>query len=111
VAVAGGLQVSGVGPGGIHTCAVTTGDRAYCWGDNSSGQLGDGTTATRLAPVAVAGGLQINGVGAGHGGFTGHTCGLTTGDRAYCWGSNFVGQLGDGTTTDRLTPVAVAGAM
>ncbi|HEY3011764.1 MAG TPA: hypothetical protein VGJ36_03380 [Gemmatimonadales bacterium] len=111
VAVAGGLSFTAVGPGSYHTCGVTTNDRAYCWGWNGSGQLGDGTVTGRLTPVAVAGNLPIDGVSTSLNLYTGHTCGLTTDNRAYCWGDNEDGQLGDGTNDDKLTPVAVIGAM
>jgi alpha-tubulin suppressor-like RCC1 family protein len=90
--------------GSVHSCGVTTADRAYCWGNNDLGFLGDGTTTPHLTPVSVVGGLSFRQVSAG-----GHTCAVTTGYRAYCWGSNYSGQLGDGTTTNRLRPVAVAG--
>ncbi len=86
------------------TCGVTIGDRARCWGLNSSGQLGNGTTTGRITPVAVAGALPIHGLWTGNT----HACGLTNDDRAYCWGGNVYGQLGDGTQTMRTTPVAVA---
>ena len=95
-----------VSAGGSHTCGVTANHRAYCWGTNGSGALGDGTTDERLSPVAVVGGLSFRQVSAG----VSFTCGVTTDDRAYCWGSNFQGQLGDGTTSHRQVPVAVAGA-
>jgi hypothetical protein len=71
-----------ISAGDLHTCGVTTDDRAYCWGANSDlafdvgggGQLGDGTTVNyRLKPTAVAGGLQFLGVSAG----TSHSCGIT----------------------------------
>jgi alpha-tubulin suppressor-like RCC1 family protein len=108
-AVRGGLSFSGVALGQGHTCGVTLAGAAYCWGYNQSGQLGNGTNTRSLTPVAVLGGLRFvySGVTAGGNGV--HTCGLTTSNRAYCWGSNFAGQLGDGTMTDRLTPVPVAG--
>jgi alpha-tubulin suppressor-like RCC1 family protein len=110
VRVAGGLRFSRISPAQVHTCATTTTDRAYCWGSNMSGQLGDGTTTNRSVPVAVRGGLLIDLVSAGSGaGGNSFTCGLTTGDKAYCWGWNFVGQLGDGTTDDSSTPVVVIG--
>lgn len=69
------------------------------------GQLGDGTTTDRLTPVPVAGGPSFRQVSAG----VDHSCGVTTDNRAYCWGVNHSGQLGDGTNTTSLTPVAVAG--
>jgi alpha-tubulin suppressor-like RCC1 family protein len=109
VPVAGGLYFRQVvAGGGIHSCGLTRDSRAYCWGYNGSGQLGDGTINERSTPVAVAGGRHFNaaiGVGAG----ADHTCGLGTDHRIYCWGFNGNGQLGDGTTTDRLTPVRVTG--
>ncbi len=108
VAVAGGLRFHQVDAGTIHTCGVSTDNRAYCWGDNEFGLLGDGTTTTRLTPVAVSGGLRFRQVSAGE---NFHTCGVTTANLAYCWGANFFGMLGDGTTTRRLTPVAVAGGL
>jgi alpha-tubulin suppressor-like RCC1 family protein len=94
-------QISG---GLFHTCGVATDDRAYCWGQNVNGQLGDGTTTSRARPTPVAGGHFFILVSAG----AGYSCGITTQNRAYCWGQNTTGQLGDGTTTDRLRPVAVA---
>ena len=91
-----------------HTCGVTTDFLAYCWGEPMSGQLGIGSPVRQLVttPTRVAGGLKFRVVAAG---FV-HSCGLTVPDeRAYCWGNNSLGQLGDGTTTDRDTPVPVAG--
>ena len=106
VAVAGGLLFRQVSAGFAHTCGVTTNNLAYCWGFNASGRLGDGTTALRLMPVLVhAGARRFRQVIAGDV----PTCGVTTDSLAFCWGGNFEGQLGDGTTTDRLTPVRVAG--
>jgi hypothetical protein len=111
-AVAGGLSFERVSTGGWHTCGETTNNRVYCWGLNMNGELGDGTTTRRLVPVAVAGGHFFNQVSAGisneHS--AGHTCGKTSTGAAYCWGLNSFGQLGDGTTTRRLTPVPVAGS-
>jgi alpha-tubulin suppressor-like RCC1 family protein len=106
VAVLGGLYFRQVSAGGTHSCGVTTDYRAYCWGGNFSGQLGDGTTTVRLTPVPVVGGLSFVQVAAG----VYHTCGLSYPDRrAFCWGLNSYGQLGDGTASDRPTPVAVLG--
>jgi Regulator of Chromosome Condensation (RCC1) repeat protein len=91
--------------GMTHTCGLTSGGTAHCWGTNGSGQLGDGSTTHRTAPTAVSGTLTFAGLTAGFG----HTCGLTSGGTAHCWGSNFDGQLGDGTTTSSSTPQLVNG--
>jgi alpha-tubulin suppressor-like RCC1 family protein len=106
-AVAGTRRFRQVQAGINHTCAITPFDVAFCWGWNSRGELGDGTTTQRFTPVRVAGGLHWLQLTAGYV----HTCGVTTDDRAYCWGSNGSGALGDGTTTRRLRPSAVAGGL
>jgi len=103
-----GKTISQISTGDESTCALTTENKAYCWGGNSFGQLGDGTTTPHSSPVAV----DASGVLAGKAvtkislGFT-HTCALTSEEVAYCWGDNTQGQLGDGTTTQRSSPVAV----
>lgn len=112
MAVAGGLSFAAVSGGGEetagpYTCGVTTASAAYCWGANSSGQLGDGSTTGRMTPVAVAGGLGFAVVSAGGD----HACGVTTTHAAYCWGDNSFGQLGDGALTRQTTPVAVSGQL
>jgi alpha-tubulin suppressor-like RCC1 family protein len=107
VAVLGGLLFDAVTTGFQHSCGVTTGGTVYCWGGNSSGQLGDGTTNDRLLPTPAAGGLKFNGVAAGDA----YTCGVAASGSAYCWGLNRLGQLGDGTTTNRLVPTKVAEGM
>jgi len=106
--VAGGLTFAAVSAGGNHSCGVIPVGAAYCWGDNSLGQLGDGTDSSRLTPVRVSGGLSFTALIAGGG----HTCGLTAAGAAYCWGYNIDGQLGDGTTTPiRSSPVPVSGGL
>src|SRR2546426_940676 len=81
------LTFATVSGGGDHTCGVTTGGAAYCWGNNGFGQLGTGTTTNSATPVAVAGALTFAAVSASTGSFT---CGLTVG-AACCWGYSKVG--------------------
>lgn len=75
-----------------HTCALTKTGVAYCWGDNSHGELGNGTTTNSSTPVPVSGGLHFTSIAAG--GW--HTCAITDGKDVYCWGLNDAGQLGQG---------------
>jgi alpha-tubulin suppressor-like RCC1 family protein len=105
-AVVGALRrFDHVDAGYNHTCGVTRFGRGFCWGANLVGQLGDGTTTSRIKPFALGVDLSLARVSAGYG----VSCGVTTGGQAYCWGVNDSGQLGDGTTTSRLLPVAVVG--
>ncbi len=104
IAASTALAVSQVNAGDIHNCAVTPDHQAYCWGWNVFGQIGDGTTSyQRATPTLVKGGLSWRQISAG----SYHTCGVTTDNRAYCWGN--AGHLGDGTTMSRLKPTLIAG--
>jgi len=91
--------------GTYHTCAIAS-EAAYCWGSNNSGQVGDGTATDRWLPVPVVG-LSSGVVQISGGRF--HTCSVDSVSRAKCWGNNLWGQIGDGTTTFRFTPVDVSG--
>lgn len=89
------------------TCATTREGRAVCWGANDHGQLGIGTVKDGSVPQRVAsplGAMPVDRVSV-----SGSTaCSVSTGGRAYCWGANANGQLGDGSLTDASIPVAVA---
>ena len=103
--VAANTTTASVNAGAAHTCVVSGLGTVQCWGDNSSGQLGDGTTTGSSRPVAVGG---LGGVVAVAAGFL-HTCALTNGGTVTCWGKNSGGQLGNGNTTDSPSPVPVSG--
>lgn len=77
----------------------------YCWGNNGSGQLGDGTSDQRKVPTPVIGISNAVRVSAGNG----HTCALLTTGKVRCWGANNQGQLGDGTKNQRSTSIEVVG--
>ena len=104
--LSGIVQISG---GFYHACALTNGGEVQCWGHNTSGQLGDGSTDSKNYAVAV---VEEDGtsptarvVHVSSGQY--HTCALTDRDGVQCWGSSYHGQLGDDTTTDKVYPVAV----
>ena len=88
------LTFTQIDAGGTHACGLTTNGSAYCWGLNSSGQLGIGTFVSDSVPRLVTGGLSFSQVSAG----ISHTCGVTASNTIYCWGSNGAGQLGIGST-------------
>jgi alpha-tubulin suppressor-like RCC1 family protein len=91
-----------------HACVLTSTGGLKCWGDNSSGQLGDGTTLARLTAVDVSGltsGITTLALGALHG------CAITSTGGLKCWGSNLDGRLGDGSTLNRLLAVNVSGLL
>jgi alpha-tubulin suppressor-like RCC1 family protein len=116
-AVAQQRGAASIAAGNAHSCAIENG-RAYCWGENDYGQLGDGRTADSSVPVAVdtrgvLAGQQITQISAGGGGGL-DTCALTSTGAAFCWGSNYDGGLGaGGTGGSSSVPVAVdtAGAL
>jgi alpha-tubulin suppressor-like RCC1 family protein len=101
-----GTSADSVVGGVAHTCVVTTSGALKCWGRNSSGQVGDGTTSIRHAPVTVSGlGSDVASVSAG--GL--HTCAVTVDGALACWGYNSQGEVGDNTNTTRVTPTGVSG--
>lgn len=101
-----GVTFASLEVGWSQSCGVTSGGQSYCWGQGNRGQVGDGTFAQRKVPVAVS---QPSGVSLGivnPGGY--HTCGVDGVGQAWCWGRNDYSQLGNNSTTDSGTPVAVS---
>ncbi len=103
-------DVVGLGAGAIevataehYACALSEDGKASCWGQNFSGELGDGTTSPRSVASAVAGiGSPLIAIATG----TAHSCAITQGNAVWCWGFGVYGQLGDGYKENRAEPVA-----
>jgi len=91
--------------GDSYTIALEIDGTVWAWGNNSIGQLGDGTTIDSTMPVQVSGLTNVTAVAAG----SAHTIVLKDDGTVWTWGSNTFGQLGDGTTADSTTPVQVSG--
>jgi alpha-tubulin suppressor-like RCC1 family protein len=87
------------------TCARRADGTVSCWGNNTVGQIGDGSTTQRPSPVAVPSLTGVVDIAAGQA----HACALKSDGTVVCWGLNRSGSLGDGTTTNRLSPVSVSG--
>lgn len=102
--VSGIASATAISVGGA-LCALLSNGTIKCWGENSRGQLGDGTTEGRSTPVRVRGISNAVSIDAG----TDHTCAVLKSGTIKCWGGNHNGQLGDGTTTNRKVPVRVVG--
>ncbi|MBD2892565.1 hypothetical protein amrb99_14750 [Actinomadura sp. RB99] len=100
-----GVTVKQVSGGYGFSVALTSDGQVWAWGENPNGQLGDGTTNRSHVPVRVAlpAGATVTAIATGDD----HTLALTSTGRLLAWGYNDFGQIGDGSTTDRLTPVAV----
>jgi alpha-tubulin suppressor-like RCC1 family protein len=109
VTVVGGIttwsQLSG---GRFHSMGLTSAGVAYAWGYNAQGRLGDNTVAAKSSPVTVVGGItNWSRLTAGRA----HSFGRTSAGILYAWGENTDGQLGDGTTSSRSSPVTAVGGI
>ncbi|HTI64211.1 MAG TPA: protein kinase [Gemmatimonadaceae bacterium] len=92
--------------GGMHTCMITADGRAFCWGGNDRGQIGNGGTSRASSPAVVSVDVRFTTIAAG----LSHSCGIARGGMAWCWGANDHGQLGDRTMAQHTIPLRVAGS-
>ena len=100
-----GKTIKSLSVGEHHTCAIASDDLAYCWGNNSNGQLGNNSTTQSNVPVpvnmsGVLSGKTIKSITAG----ASSTCALASDNQLYCWGRNLYGELGNGSNTGSLVP-------
>ena len=106
VAVTGLTDATDLAVGYYHSCAIVGGGGAACWGQGGYGQLGDGVRPSfALVPVAVSGITDATALIAGDR----HTCAILGNGDMSCWGSNWFGQLGNGTNDESIAPIAVPG--
>jgi alpha-tubulin suppressor-like RCC1 family protein/tRNA A-37 threonylcarbamoyl transferase component Bud32 len=98
-----GRTAVAINAGNAHTCAILDDGSVSCWGFNAYGRLGDGTTNERNTPTQTDSlGTDRTAVAITAGEY--HTCAILDDGSVSCWGRNYYGQIGDGTTTDRNTP-------
>ncbi|HEX6873399.1 MAG TPA: cell wall anchor protein, partial [Micromonosporaceae bacterium] len=106
VPVVGLTGVTQVAAGLNFSMALRSDGTVWAWGANYRGQLGDGTTTGRLTPVQVVGLTGVTQIAAGDGNTA---VALRSDGTVWAWGENTLGQIGDGSTTNRLSPVQVVG--
>jgi alpha-tubulin suppressor-like RCC1 family protein len=106
VRVSGNHTFAMLGAGSENTCGLTPEGIAWCWGENSDGESGDGTGSDVSRPVRVAGNHVFTAISVGEY----HSCGVKSTGALWCWGWNESGQIGDGSALSRLVPAAVSGS-
>ena len=111
------VSVSSGGDGSVayrgfgNTVAIATNGDLYCWGANGSGQIGNNTTETQSTPERVLSNISSVSFFSSSSNFTfGGVSAITTNGDLYCWGTNRVGQVGNGTTINQLTPLKILGS-
>ena len=107
VSLGTGRTAVSVSAGNYHTCAVLDDGSLKCWGANGSGRLGLGSTTQQTTPQSVSLGTGRTAVSVSAG--SSHTCAVLDDGSLKCWGYNFYGQLGLGSTTQQTTPQSVVG--
>jgi hypothetical protein len=104
--VSSSVHFTGLALAPLFSCGLDGTGAAWCWGENSWGQLGDGTKTPSAEPVAVTGGLTFSSIATGGQ----HACGITGTGAAYCWGMNFAGELGTSADSDLCAPYECSSA-
>jgi alpha-tubulin suppressor-like RCC1 family protein/type II secretory pathway pseudopilin PulG len=99
------VEVNSLAMGTFYTCLTKTGGTLWCWGYNSTGQVGDGTSVAKTVPTQVSGG----GIWKSLNTSASSTCGIKSDDTLWCWGENVYGQVGDGTIVNKTVPTQVSG--
>ena len=104
--VASSAAFSSVATGTLHNCALTREGVAYCWGLNSHGELGSGTTRDEAAAQRVSTDHRFVSIAAGGDETAGFACAVTAdAGKVFCWGDARHGQLGNGSTNGALIPI------
>jgi alpha-tubulin suppressor-like RCC1 family protein len=105
--MAPGMRLAAISAGSEVACALNTAGTAFCWGDNTFGEMGIGIAGGGgAAPTQVAGALIFTNIAAG----SQHVCGIATGARPFCWGDDDFGQLGDTGIVNSTSPIPVDSA-
>ncbi len=94
-----------ISAGDSSACGISTTGRAYCWGTNIHGELGNGSLGLRGIATLVTSALNFTSISTGGG----HTCAIAVGGTGYCWGQDSLGQLGDARLINSSTPIPVSG--
>ncbi len=102
----GGVTATAISAGFSHSLAIGSDSKLYAWGDNGSGELGNGTNTNSNVPVAsnLPGGVTATAISAGYA----HSLAIGSNGKLYAWGYNRYGELGNGTNTDSNVPVLVS---
>ncbi len=105
--VLNGKTVTRIVSGDYHTCAIAD-EELYCWGDNAWGQLGNNSTTDVYSPIKIntpgnLANITVDDIATGYG----HLCAIGQG-LLYCWGSNSIGQIGNGSAADAREPVLIS---
>ena len=104
--VLGGHVFTDITLGHAYSCSLKVDGSAFCWGNNTRGQLGINSTINQTSPIEVNGDHAFASIDLGYQ----HSCGVEVNGTTFCWGSNSSGQLGDNTTNDQLVPTQIFGS-